>query len=142
MDPKERFLAKVLECENGCHEWQSTIRKDGYGKFWINGKQAQAHRAAWSLFKGEIPAGLWVLHKCDNRKCVNLNHLYLGTAKDNARDRTERCEWWGRMKYSNDAIQEIRDLYATGNYSQQALADIYGMHQTQVSRYVRKTQRI
>lgn len=141
MDILQRFSIKVRPVESGCHEWQSTLHRDGYGKFWLNGGQVQAHRVAYLLHRGEIPEGRWVLHTCDNRKCVNPEHLYLGDAKDNARDKVERCSWWGRMKYSFETIQEIRARYDAGGVSQQQLADEYGCDQTQVSRYVRGTQR-
>lgn len=87
----ERFWAKVRRGD-GCWEWQAAIRSgSGYGVFQLGvGKQAPAHRVAWTLTRGEIPEGLWVLHHCDNRRCVNPDHLYLGTAKDNCRDREVR----------------------------------------------------
>jgi len=66
-DPIKRFLAKVVKVESGCHEWISTKHRDGYGKFYYEGKQLQAHRMSYKLFVGPTN-GLWVLHKCDNRK--------------------------------------------------------------------------
>ena len=58
--------------------------------FPYDGKTTSAHRTGWILFRGPIPAGLKVLHACDNPACVNLEHLYLGTQKDNARDMVAR----------------------------------------------------
>lgn len=136
-----RFASKVAQADSGCLEWQSHLHRDGYGKFYMNGKTVQAHRAAYMINVGEIPNGMWVLHRCDNRLCVNTDHLYLGDAKQNVRDKVERCAWWGNMRVSFDTIQEIRRLYATKEYSQQKLADMFGVHQTQVSKYVRHTQR-
>jgi hypothetical protein len=137
---KERFLDKIRVAESGCHEWCSTMRKDGYGKFWLDGQTVQAHRAAWIVFQGEIPKGKLVLHKCDNRKCVNTNHLYIGTAKDNTRDKIERCRWWGRMKIPYAVVEKARSLVSSG-WTQQKTADFLGIKQVQVSRYVRKNQR-
>lgn len=69
-----------------CIEWAKSRNNDGYGQERYNGKTMRAHRAAWIKTNGFIPDGLYVLHKCDNRACVNIDHLYLGTQKDNMRD--------------------------------------------------------
>ena len=140
MKTKERFLKFVLKCPSGCHEWQSTIKHSGYGQFWL-GKPTLAHRVAYELFIGQIPEGLQVLHTCDNRKCVNPKHLYAGTPRDNVLDKVERFKgMWGRMKIPFSTVQEARRLYATG-LSQQKVADLLGIKQIQVSRYVRGIQR-
>lgn len=142
ISPKERFLNKVKVQENGCHEWQSTIHRDGYGKFWFDGKQIQAHRMSYSLFVGDIPDGLFVLHKCDNRKCVNPEHLYLGTASDNCKDKVERYKgMWGRMKIPYEDVIKCREMYYKLGKTQQEIANHFGIHQTQVSRYIRNKQR-
>lgn len=139
-DSKKRFLEKVKAMDTGCQEWQSVIHRDGYGKFYLDGEQMAAHRAAYLLFAGGIPRGMHVLHKCDNRKCVNVAHLYLGTNKQNVRDKVERCLWWGRMKYDAATINKCKSMYAEG-MTQQAIADLIGMDQTSVSRFVRGDHR-
>lgn len=138
---KERFLEKVKPMPNGCHDWQSTMHRDGYGKFWYKKRQVQAHRMAYILFVGEVPNGLWVLHKCDNRKCVNIEHLYLGDAKQNTKDKIERCEWWGRMKIPRETVNKCFELRKLG-WSQQRIADNLRIKQQQVSRYLTGTQRV
>ncbi len=137
---EDRFLSKVKQVDSGCHEWTSTLNPLGYGKFYYKKCQTPAHRAAHDLFVGEIPKGRWVLHKCDNRKCVNPAHLYLGDALQNAKDRTERRRWG--VRFSKDIVDDIRRRYALGGITQQALADQYGMSQNQVSTYVLNKQRI
>src|SRR5712672_3540290 len=73
-----------------CWEWTAGCFTNKYGiKKW-HGKKETAHRVSWIINYGEIPNGLWVLHKCDNRKCVRPDHLFLGTVQDNADDRERK----------------------------------------------------
>lgn len=81
----ERFLAQVEKRETGCHEWTGHTT-EGYGGLNINGKGYRAHRVSYRFFVGPIPDGLMVLHKCDNTRCVNPEHLFVGTARDNVHD--------------------------------------------------------
>lgn len=80
----DRFWNKV-EKTNTCWIWIASTRS-GYGAFKLHGKVISAHRLVWQWNYGEIPGGLNVLHICNNRRCVNPTHLYLGTHKDNVRD--------------------------------------------------------
>lgn len=71
---------------SGCLVWRMSTNQDGYGHFGLHGKRFRAPRAAYECFVGPIPCGVYVLHKCDNPRCVNPEHLFLGTQLDNMRD--------------------------------------------------------
>lgn len=88
---KDRFYKFVgPPDENGCQNWIGGINTGGYGNFRLNGKVVTSSRMSWLINYGSIPKGMWVLHKCDNRKCVNVNHLFLGNAKDNMKDKVSK----------------------------------------------------
>lgn len=84
-----RFEPKVRVVPSGCWEW-SAGRNHDYGQIYHDGRPQKAHRMAWLLFRGPIPDGLKVLHRCDNPPCVNPEHLFLGTQNDNYRDMADK----------------------------------------------------
>ena len=91
---RQRMLRRVVKDEvTGCWNYQSGNRADDptrHPGFWLRGIEGQANRASYRMFKGDIPDGMLVRHTCDNPKCVNPDHLILGTPADNARDRSSR----------------------------------------------------
>ena len=87
-----RFWSKVLIGDD-CWEWQGGLAR-GYGAFHDGTHQVVASRFVWELKNSPIPNGLWVLHKCDNRKCVRPSHLFLGTAKDNTQDSIRKGRYY------------------------------------------------
>lgn len=86
----DRFWSKVQKLgPNECWNWTAAVRRkdEGYGAFWFNRRHHPASRIAWILTHGDINHGLVVCHKCDNPRCCNPNHLFLGTPKENDTDR-------------------------------------------------------
>lgn len=143
----ERFSEKYeIDSNTGCWNWNASIFNSGYGRFRFHDKSFLAHRFSWILHNEEIPDGLYVCHKCDNRKCVNPEHLFLGDAQDNQRDMREKGRGGdvsgsknGMVKLTETDVSEIRRLYNIGTYGRYSidiLARKYNVSRTQVSRIV------
>jgi hypothetical protein len=83
-------IVSVMRLDDGCILWRGPTDRDGYGRLRSFGKRITAHRLSWMLHRGAIPAGLHVLHSCDEPACVAIEHLRLGTHAENMRDRGAR----------------------------------------------------
>lgn len=132
-DVYQRFLSKVKMVESGCHEWTHAANRGGYGTFQYGNKKAAAHRVAFALFKHPIDSSQHVMHSCDNRLCVNPEHLSIGTPKDNVVDMDRKGRRGTKSKLNYAQVEEIRALLAN-RYSQQEIAKRYGVCQTVISR--------
>jgi hypothetical protein len=128
--PRERFMEKVSVNSNGCWMWTST-NQNGYAAMWYEGRTRLVSKISWFLFKGEWPK-LFMLHKCDIPMCVNPEHLFDGTALNNMLDKTAKGrnnppvgERAGQAKLTEEKVLDMRSKYATGNFTQRKLADIF-----------------
>lgn len=116
---QERFERKVLICGNGCWEWQGYVAVDGYGSFRFEREGDHTHRWAWRIYRGQIPDNSCVLHRCDNMRCVNPEHLFLGSHADNVIDkirkgRQPRGESCHNARLSEEDVLEIRRMHDAG----------------------------
>lgn len=136
--PKPRPLAERFEGKfvrgPGCWLWTAARNAKGYGC--IGG--TYAHRVSFRLFRGPIPKGRCVLHRCDNPTCVNPEHLFLGTRADNNADmdakgrrRQATGERIGSAKLTADAVRQIRQLRAAGQTAK-SLAARFGVRPTAI----------
>lgn len=91
---KDKIMNSYRVSDNGCWEWTGIISKHGYGQLHFGDCASNAHRVSYMVFKGPIKEKLLVCHSCDNRKCVNPDHLWLGTTKDNAQDCVKKGRMW------------------------------------------------
>ena len=108
---QQRFWSNVeikVNKPDECWEWKASIRGHGYGQFKKNGKQIKAHRLAYELCNGDIPDRMCVLHRCDNRLCVNPAHLFLGTQLENIEDMLNKKRQKGPRKLTEMQVLAIR----------------------------------
>ncbi|MEN9726027.1 MAG: hypothetical protein RL434_393 [Pseudomonadota bacterium] len=140
-DEIRRFDAKTVVRDDGCVEWTAALRSNGYGQFHMRriGANMLPHRFAWIRQHGPIPEGMLVCHKCDNRKCVNPDHLFLGTPADNSADMVAKGRGKGfsmpgvkhpRHKLSPVEVEAIR----LSGSSYRELSAAFGVSKSQIHR--------
>ena len=139
-DKLESFLR--VNAATGCNEFQGALDSSGYGNIRIGDRVVGAHRVAYEVYKGTIGKGLQVLHKCNNPKCCNPEHLYLGTHADNMKYKA-KCGHVNTVGIHNpnavlteDQVRRIRELCKTS--SDQTVAAFYNIHLKTVGKIRRR----
>ncbi len=144
-DMTSRFMSHVMFGASDCWYWVGSTDDLGYGRFSYS-TENKAHRAAFRIFKGDIPQGMKVLHKCDTRCCVNPEHLTLGTQKQNMQDMVakgrNRCvpqhgEKNPMSRLTRAQVEEIRRRVAEGE-TQRSMCAIFNVSPMTINRIVRK----
>lgn len=135
----ERFEAKFVK-EGGCWNWKASCAGKGYGQIKLPGERRQiyAHRLSWLIYRGEISDNRQVLHRCDNPKCVNPEHLFLGTCADNLQDMKQKGRHLygsrnSRAKLTEDDVKQIKRCLDSG-MTQTRIAKAFGVSQIEISR--------
>lgn len=132
----ERFWSFVNIGEpDECWEWQGCFTKTGYGTFYAHGKQQRAHRYAYEITNGPLPKwnnpsnGTCVCHKCDNPKCVNPDHLFLGSHADNQTDKTNKGRTPHGMQHWNSKLSsdDVKAIKTSVDMTARQLAGMYGV---------------
>lgn len=124
---------------DGCWEWRGTTWATGYGRFVYQGRDLKAHRLAWEIYVGAPPSDLCLLHTCDNRECVNPQHLFLGTRADNNADKVRKSrQTKGRdVHTAKVSPSEVLDIRASRAPTKNIAAE-YGLSKDHVNKIKRK----
>ena len=139
------FQSKVkIEESTGCVLWVASVARDGYGSFYARGKLIPAHRAAFRMAYGEFNESLNVPHRCDNPRCVNPDHLFLGTQAQNVADMLRKQRHVpsrgvanGRSKLTDEIVRDMFVLRSKGQ-SFESIGRIYGVSRVTVSSIVKR----
>ena len=128
----ERFWKKIEKDDSEeCWEWLGCCNDKGYGQVGVNGIMKYVHRISWELSRGmKIPKGMYICHKCDNRRCCNPRHLFLGTPKDNSQDMVMKER--GTGSFTKQHVEKIFILLEKG-VSQRSVAKQFDTKQCTIS---------
>lgn len=131
---EERFFSRFKVLENGCWQWIAHADKDGYGVMPSNGKNIRAHRYSYEYHVGPIPDGMSICHKCDNPGCVNPEHFFVGSAKDNAQDAlAKQRNFVGEKNSRSKLTQEQVKFIRSSNIRSQELASMFNVNKSTIN---------
>lgn len=136
---EQRLIAHSAPAENGCVLWLAYRNAGGYGRTSANGRLMLAHRAAYELRHGPIPAGLDACHRCDTPACINPDHLFLGTDRENVRDREKKGRGHDRRGRHNGQSKltegQVRLIRSAGRSCREVdLAERFGVGPTTIGK--------
>ncbi len=141
-DRHRQLFDRVSVSNRGCWEFTGYRSKKGYGEIKVDGRMEKTHRQAWVLTFGAIPLGLHVLHHCDNPPCINPDHLFLGSNRDNVADRVAKGrsgaaqgEGVQTAKLTAGAVRTIRRLHGLG-WSNRAITAVVPVNDRSISNVV------
>jgi hypothetical protein len=130
------FKERIAVSSDGCWEWQRSLFKLGYACAKVGGKTMKAHRLSWEFYRGPIPDGMIICHHCDNRKCINPDHLFIGTTQDNVDDKMRKGRFvttpGEKNGYAKLTAEQVRAIRADSRAQHRIAAD-YGISQSNVS---------
>lgn len=134
-----RYWSKINKTDT-CWNWIGSTTKNGYGVIRIgHSLDVYAHRMAWELHNGAIPTGMHVCHHCDNRRCVNPDHLFIGTQHDNMRDMANKGRNSPNRLYTESTVRAAVDRYISG-VSSADVSQEFGVSRVQLRKWVKGEQ--
>lgn len=143
------FFWKNVNKTDGCWIWTGSVNRDGYGTMSVSKRTTGAHKVSYIMAYGVEPNHN-VCHTCDNPGCVRPDHLFDGTQKENIQDSIQKGRFRfvpkisiqgslnGKAKLDEHKVKEIREKYSSGNFTQQELADEYGVARPTIGNIVRE----
>ena len=128
-----RLYERIVKDRNGCWIWQGAVSSSGYGHANVDGRTVAVHRLSWELANSKaVPNGLRVLHACDVKRCINPDHLSVGTSAQNSREMVDRGRYRGPRTLTRSDRDAILNELKSGR-SQRQIAVEYGVSQATIS---------